>query len=82
MSRIANKPVELPKGVEISQSSGELVVKGPKGQLKMAVNSGITISIEGALVKFAANNDSRLAHAMSGTTRALVKNIQGLRAQA
>lgn len=75
MSRIANKPVELPKGVEVSQSSGELVVKGPKGQLNLAINPDIAVSIEGNLIRFAVKGDSRQAHAMSGTTRALVRNM-------
>jgi large subunit ribosomal protein L6 len=75
MSRIANKPVELPKGVEVSQSSGELVVKGPKGSLSLAINSDIAVSVEDGLVKFAPKSQSRFAHAMSGTTRALVNNM-------
>lgn len=75
MSRIANKPVELPKGVEVSQSSGELVVKGPKGQLNLTINPDIAVSIEGNLIRFAVKGDSRQAHAMSGTTRALVRNM-------
>lgn len=75
MSRVANKPVELPKGVEINQSSCELVVKGPKGELKMPVNPEVVIKIEGALVSFAPNSGSRFAHAMSGTSRALVQNM-------
>jgi large subunit ribosomal protein L6 len=75
MSRVANKPVELPKGVEISQSSGELVVKGPKGQLTMPVNSEIEIKIEEGTVSFAPRSGSRFAHAMSGTSRSLVQNM-------
>jgi large subunit ribosomal protein L6 len=75
MSRVANKPVELPKGVEISQSSGELVVKGPKGQLAMPVNSEVEIKIEDNEVSFAPRSGSRFAHAMSGTSRSLVQNM-------
>jgi large subunit ribosomal protein L6 len=75
MSRIANKPVELPKGVEVNQSSGELVVKGPKGELKMPVNSEIELKIDGSQMTFAPKSRSRFAHAMSGTTRALAQNM-------
>jgi len=75
MSRIANKPVALPKGVEVNQSSGELVVKGPKGELKMPVNSEIELKIEDGQMTFAPKSGSRFAHAMSGTTRALVQNM-------
>ena len=75
MSRIANKPVALPKGVEANQSSGELVVKGPKGEMKMPVNPEVTINAEEGQLTFAPRSGSRFAHAMSGTTRALVNNM-------
>jgi len=75
MSRIANQPVELPKGVEINQSAGKLVVKGPKGELSMPVNSEVTINIEEGALTFAARSGSRFARAMSGTTRSLVNNM-------
>jgi large subunit ribosomal protein L6 len=75
MSRIANKPVELPSGVEFNLSSGELVVKGPKGELKMRANPEVEIKLEDKLVSFAPRSGSRFAHAMSGTSRALVQNM-------
>ena len=75
MSRIANKPVELPKGVEVNLSSGELVVKGSKGELKMPVNPEVEIKVDEGNVSFAAKSGSRFAHAMSGTSRALVQNM-------
>jgi len=75
MSRIANKPVELPNGVEINLSSGGLAIKGPKGELKMSVNSEVEINVDDKLVSFKARSGSRFAHAMSGTSRALVQNM-------
>ena len=36
MSRVANQPVSLPKGVELKKSAAALSVKGPKGELSMA----------------------------------------------
>lgn len=75
MSRIAKQPVALPKGVEVNQSSGELVVKGPKGELKLAVNPEVEIKTEDGQLTFAARSGSRFARAMSGTTRSLVSNM-------
>jgi large subunit ribosomal protein L6 len=75
MSRIAKQPVELPKGVEVNQSSGELVVKGPKGELKLLVNPEVEIKTEDGKLTFAARSGSRFARAMSGTTRSLVNNM-------
>ena len=34
MSRIGNKIVVLPAGVEIKQDGNDITVKGPKGELK------------------------------------------------
>ena len=75
MSRVANQPVALPKGVEVNLSSGELKVKGPKGELTMPVNSEIEIKVEDGTATFAVRSGSRFARAMSGTTRALVQNM-------
>lgn len=33
MSRIGNKPVQIPAGVEVAVNGNNVVVKGPKGQL-------------------------------------------------
>ena len=33
MSRIGNKVVVLPQGVEVKQNGNEVTVKGPKGEL-------------------------------------------------
>ena len=75
MSRIAKKPVELPKGVEMNLSGSDLQVKGPKGQLSLAVNPDVGIMIDGGQASVAAKGGSRFANAMAGTTRALVQNM-------
>ncbi len=75
MSRIARKPVTLPKGVEFSQSADVLKVKGPKGELSMPVNSEINIEIGDGVATVAARSGSRFAAAMAGTTKALVSNM-------
>jgi len=46
MSRVAKKPVALPKGVEINESGGDLTVKGPKGELNMRLNSEVVVTID------------------------------------
>jgi large subunit ribosomal protein L6 len=79
MSRIAKKPIELPKGVEMNLSGNDLEVKGPKGKLSLAVNPEVGINVEGGIASFKARGGSRFATAMAGTTRALVQNmVQGV----
>ena len=75
MSRIANYPVVLPKGVDASISSELVSVKGPLGSLSQSVSQDVRIERDGDKLLFKAANDSRQANAMSGTLRALVANM-------
>ena len=75
MSRVARNPVPLPKGVEFKPTSDSLSVKGPKGELSMALHSEVVLNIEDDEVTVSPRSGSRLAHAMSGTTRALINNM-------
>jgi len=75
MSRVANNPVELPKGVEVSLVGSEISVKGAKGTLAMSVNSSVEIKQGDNILTFAAVSQDTFARAMSGTTRALVSNM-------
>ncbi len=75
MSRIAKYPVELPKGVEVTQSVGEIQVKGPLGSLKQAVHPAVCIEIEGSKLQCKAVSGAENGSAYSGTMRALVANM-------
>lgn len=75
MSRVASKQIELPKGVEMNLAADDLTVKGPKGQLILALNPEVGITIDGGNAQVAAKRESRFASAMAGTTRALVQNM-------
>ncbi|MFB0990365.1 MAG: 50S ribosomal protein L6 [Porticoccaceae bacterium] len=75
MSRVANNPVELPKGVEVSLVGSEISVKGAKGTLAMSVNSNVEIKQGDNVLTFAAVSQDAFARALSGTTRALVNNM-------
>ena len=75
MSRIANYPVAVPSGVQVAQSGAKISVKGPKGSLEHEIHPLVKVTQEGTLLKFKRTNDSALARAVSGTTRALVNNM-------
>lgn len=75
MSRIANYPVTVPSGVQVAQSGAKISVKGPKGNLEQEIHPLVKVTQEGNLLKFKRTNDSSLARAVSGTTRALVSNM-------
>ncbi|MGB2046159.1 MAG: 50S ribosomal protein L6, partial [Porticoccaceae bacterium] len=75
MSRVANNPVELPKGVEVTLGGAEISVKGAKGTLAMPVNPQVEIKQEDNVLTFSARTGDKFSRAMSGTTRALVSNM-------
>jgi large subunit ribosomal protein L6 len=75
MSRIANNPVSIPKGVEITLSGQEVNVKGSKGNLSMTVHDLVGISQEEDRVQLKAVEDSKKSVALAGTFRSLVNNM-------
>lgn len=75
MSRIANAPVSLPSGVEVTLNGQALKVKGGKGELEWNVHELVTVAQEEAELKVSANDGSKQAVALAGTTRALVQNM-------
>jgi len=75
MSRIANAPVEIPAGVEISLNGAEISVKGAKGTLTRTINANVEVEQQGSELKAAARSKSKQAVALAGTTRALLNNM-------
>jgi len=75
MSRIANAPVELPKGVEFSQSGNVVTLKGSKGTLSLELNPEVELSREENVLTVKARSGSRFSTAVAGTMRALLANM-------
>ncbi len=75
MSRIANSPVVVPKGVTVTIDEKKLTVSGSKGKLEQALNPLVNINYNDNVLTFEMARDGKEAHAMSGTTRALVNNM-------
>ncbi|MCH7815228.1 MAG: 50S ribosomal protein L6 [Proteobacteria bacterium] len=75
MSRIANSPVAIPKGVETTITGADISVKGSKGSLQLRMHSLVGISQEGEVLKISAKGSSREARALAGTFRSLVNNM-------
>ena len=73
MSRVAKKPVALPKGVDCQVQASAVTVKGPKGTLKMTTPAGVDVAINGSEVQLSSKNQNDLK--MAGTMRALINNM-------
>ncbi len=75
MSRIANNPVSIPSGVDISIDGQQVKVKGSKGELSHQIHSLVAIEQEDKVLKFKSLDESKSANALAGTTRALIQNL-------
>lgn len=75
MSRVAKNPVNVPAGVEVTLSAGNVSVKGPLGTLNQALNKDVVVVREGDALLCKAANESMQSDAMSGTIRALLANM-------
>lgn len=73
MSRVAKKPVNLPKGVELNIQPESVSVKGPKGTLSLPKVAGIEITVADGVATLAANDESLVA--LTGTIRAILANM-------
>ena len=75
MSRIGNKVIVLPAGVELTNNDNVVTVKGPKGELTRTFSKDIEIRVEGNEVTLHRPNDSKEMKTIHGTTRALLNNM-------
>lgn len=75
MSRIANNPVQIPKGVEVKIGRSSVDAKGPKGELGIPLHPLVEVSEEDGSLKFKPVDASKNADALAGTTRALANNL-------
>lgn len=73
MSRIANKPVQIPSGVDVKVDGQNVSAKGSIGQLNLVVHPSVSVVQEdGALSVKSADQQ---AMAMAGTMRSLINNL-------
>ena len=73
MSRVANSPVNLPKGVDVKVEGMNIMVKGGKGALDLTLTDGIGVSVEDDVATITFDGDAQ--RAMAGTTRSLLANM-------
>ena len=75
MSRIGNKVITVPAGVEVSIVDNFATVKGPKGELKQQFDKDMTFNIEGNEITVVRPSDSKRHRTVHGTTRAILANM-------
>ncbi len=75
MSRIGIKAVPLPDGVTADIDGRTVRVKGPKGELSVALGGDVTAKMTDDGIKVDPRDDSRRSRSMWGMSRSLVSNI-------
>jgi len=76
MSRIGKKPVTVPKGVTITVNNENVItVKGPKGELKQAVDRDIKVEVKDNEVIFVRPTDQIRHRALHGLYRSITSNL-------
>ena len=75
MSRIGNKVITVPAGVEVNIVDNFATVKGPKGELKQQFDKDMTFNIEGSEITVVRPSDSKRHRTVHGTSRAILANM-------
>ena len=75
MSRIGNKPITVPAGIDVTIDGQKITVKGPKGTLERTVNDNISIKLENGVIVVARPNDEKENRSLHGLTRTLINNM-------
>ncbi len=75
MSRVAKKPVDLPKGVVATIAADSVTVKGAKGSLTLAIKDGIKVVQQDQHLAVEAGSLAEGLDAIAGSTRAHLANM-------
>ncbi|HEY9714228.1 MAG TPA: 50S ribosomal protein L6 [Chroococcales cyanobacterium] len=75
MSRIGKAPIPVPSGVTVDVKGNEVSVKGPKGQLKLALRPEVSVKQEDGKLLVGRVSDERNVRSLHGLSRTLVANM-------
>ena len=75
MSRIGNKPITVPEGVEVKLDGQNLTVKGPKGTLVKELHKNMKINVEANVITVVRPDNEPYNRSLHGLTRTLISNM-------
>lgn len=75
MSRIGNKPITVPEGVEVKLEGQKVTVKGPKGTLEREIHNNMTVKLDNGIITVTRPNDEKENRSLHGLTRTLINNM-------
>jgi large subunit ribosomal protein L6 len=74
ISRIGRRPVEIPVGVKVTASKGQLTTEGPKGTINRALHAGVVVNVKDGHVLVERLTPRKFHQALHGLWRSLVAN--------
>ena len=75
MSRIGNKPITVPEGVQVKVDGKKVTVTGPKATLEKEVHNNISVEVNENIVKVSRKDDEPFNKSLHGLTRTLINNM-------
>ena len=75
MSRIGNKPITIPAGVEVTVENNTITVKGPKGTLSKDFHRNMEVKVDGNVITIKRPDDEPYNKSLHGLTRSLINNM-------
>ena len=75
MSRIGNRTLTIPEGVNVVVENNIVTVKGPKGSLDFPISKNVIVKIDGNTLAVERTDETDSSNAMQGTTNAIIKNM-------
>ena len=75
MSRVANKPISVPSGVQITLEGQSVTVKGPKGTLEHRIHDNVQVVRNDEILNCSPREGVENGVALAGTTRAVINNM-------
>jgi large subunit ribosomal protein L6 len=76
MSRIGKAPIDIPAGITVEVSKGNVVtVKGPKGELNERIDPDLIIKVEDNVLELVRPTEQKRHKSMHGLYRSLIANM-------
>lgn len=75
MSRIGKLPITVPSGVTFTFANNTVTVKGPKGELKQAIDPDFTVKNDNGTITIDRPSDQKRHKSLHGLYRALINNM-------
>ncbi len=75
MSRIGNKPITVPEGVEVTLNENHITVKGPKGTLQRELHKNMKVTLDKNTITIARPDNEAENRSLHGLTRTLINNM-------